>query len=406
MAAGVGKTYRMLQEGRQAQERGTRRRDRLPRAARPAGDGRARRGSRGRAAVCARRTAGSSSTRWTSTPSSRASPSSRSSTSSRTRTRPACATRSATRTSTRSSTPGIDVISTVNIQHLESLNDAIFELTGVRVRETFPDRILDEADEVVLVDLSPEELQERLRAGKVYPQERAEVALENFFRQENLAALRELVLREVAEDVEARRQPASARAAQPAGRRRAHPRADRATAEVAADPSPRLALVAAARRRDRRALGAPGPTRADRGGGDAARGSSPAREHPRHPFPRGGRRRSRRDGSHASPRSAARPTSSSARPTSGGGGDPPRLAALADGARAAGHRHPRHRRPAPSEEARPNERGQLSAAHGSRDRPAASESSSRSPAASSTRSSSTRRSGSRGPRTRRSCPPT
>ena len=64
---------------------------------------------------------------------------------------------------------GIDVISTVNVQHLESLNDAIFELTGVRVRETFPDRILDEADEVVLVDLSPEELQERLRAGKVYP---------------------------------------------------------------------------------------------------------------------------------------------------------------------------------------------------------------------------------------------
>jgi len=103
---------------------------------------------------------------------------------------------------------GTDVISTVNVQHLESLNDAIFELTGVRVRETFPDRILDEADEVVLADLSPQELQERLRAGKIYPPERAQVALENFFRTENLAALRELVLREVAEDVEARRQPA------------------------------------------------------------------------------------------------------------------------------------------------------------------------------------------------------
>ena len=100
---------------------------------------------------------------------------------------------------------GIDVISTVNIQHLESLNDVVFEVTGVRVRETFPDRMLDEADEVVLVDLSPQELQERLRAGKVYPKERAEVALQNFFRQENLAALRELVLREVAEDVGARR---------------------------------------------------------------------------------------------------------------------------------------------------------------------------------------------------------
>jgi two-component system sensor histidine kinase KdpD len=100
---------------------------------------------------------------------------------------------------------GIDVISTVNVQHLESLNDAIFELTGVRVRETFPDRILDQADEVVLVDLTPEELQERLRAGKVYSKERAQIALENFFRYENLAKLRELVLREVAEDVEARR---------------------------------------------------------------------------------------------------------------------------------------------------------------------------------------------------------
>jgi two-component system sensor histidine kinase KdpD len=100
---------------------------------------------------------------------------------------------------------GIDVISTVNIQHLESLNDAIFELTEVRVRETFPDGILDEADEVVLVDLSPEELRERLKAGKVYSKAQAEVALENFFRADKLGALRELVLREVAEDVEARR---------------------------------------------------------------------------------------------------------------------------------------------------------------------------------------------------------
>ena len=102
---------------------------------------------------------------------------------------------------------GIDVISTVNIQHLESLNDSIFELTGVRVRETFPDRILDEADEIVLVDLTPEALQERLRTGKVYKRERAEVALQNFFRLDNLGALRELALRELAEEVEARRQP-------------------------------------------------------------------------------------------------------------------------------------------------------------------------------------------------------
>jgi two-component system, OmpR family, sensor histidine kinase KdpD len=100
---------------------------------------------------------------------------------------------------------GIDVISTVNIQHLESLNDAIFELTDVRVRETFPDRILDEADEVVLVDITPEALQERLRAGKVYSADRADVALVNFFRADRLSALRELALREVAEDVETRR---------------------------------------------------------------------------------------------------------------------------------------------------------------------------------------------------------
>jgi two-component system sensor histidine kinase KdpD len=104
---------------------------------------------------------------------------------------------------------GIDVVSTVNVQHLESLNDAVCELTGVRVRETFPDRILDEADEVVLVDLAPEALQQRLEAGKVYSKERAQVALVNFFRHENLSALRELALREVAEDVEARRQPAA-----------------------------------------------------------------------------------------------------------------------------------------------------------------------------------------------------
>jgi two-component system sensor histidine kinase KdpD len=101
---------------------------------------------------------------------------------------------------------GIDVISTVNVQHLESLNDAIAELTDVRVRETFPDRILEQADEVVLVDLTPEALQQRLRAGKVYPRQRAEAALENFFRVEKLSALRELALREVAEDVEHRRQ--------------------------------------------------------------------------------------------------------------------------------------------------------------------------------------------------------
>jgi two-component system, OmpR family, sensor histidine kinase KdpD len=97
------------------------------------------------------------------------------------------------------------VYSTVNVQHLESLNDQIAEQTGTRVRETLPDDVLGAADEVVLIDLTPEALIERLRAGKVYPPERVETALNNFFRIENLAALREVALRQVAEEVEAKR---------------------------------------------------------------------------------------------------------------------------------------------------------------------------------------------------------
>jgi two-component system, OmpR family, sensor histidine kinase KdpD len=96
---------------------------------------------------------------------------------------------------------GIDVDSTVNVQHLESLNDQIAELTGVRVRETIPDDVLGRADEVVMIDITPEALVERLRAGKVYPSERIGPALNNFFRIENLAALREVALRQVAEEV-------------------------------------------------------------------------------------------------------------------------------------------------------------------------------------------------------------
>jgi two-component system sensor histidine kinase KdpD len=102
---------------------------------------------------------------------------------------------------------GIDVFSTVNVQHLESLNDQVAELTGVRVRETLPDAVLAAADEVVIVDLTPQALIERLRAGKVYQPERVPAALDNFFRAENLAALREVALRQVAERVEAHRLP-------------------------------------------------------------------------------------------------------------------------------------------------------------------------------------------------------
>jgi two-component system sensor histidine kinase KdpD len=100
---------------------------------------------------------------------------------------------------------GIDVFSTVNVQHLESLNDQVTQLTGTRVRETIPDEVLSAADEVVLIDLTPEALIARLRAGKIYPRERVPAALSHFFKIENLAALRETALRQVAEDVEVKR---------------------------------------------------------------------------------------------------------------------------------------------------------------------------------------------------------
>src|ERR1700754_4824519 len=100
---------------------------------------------------------------------------------------------------------GIDVFSTVNVQHLESLNDQVAELTGVRVRETVPDEELSKADEVVLIDLPPEDLVTRLKDGKVYEAARVPAALNGFFRVENLKAWREIALRQVAETVEARR---------------------------------------------------------------------------------------------------------------------------------------------------------------------------------------------------------
>jgi two-component system, OmpR family, sensor histidine kinase KdpD len=100
---------------------------------------------------------------------------------------------------------GSDVFSTVNVQHLESLNDQVAELTGTRVRETFPDPVLGSADEVVLIDLTPQALIQRLREGRVYPPERVEAALGGFFKVENLAALREVALRQVAEEVESKR---------------------------------------------------------------------------------------------------------------------------------------------------------------------------------------------------------
>ena len=223
------------------------------------------------------------------------------------------------------------MISTVNVQHLESLNDAIFELTGVRVRETFPDRILDDADEVVLVDLSPEELRERLRAGKVYPKERADGRSRELLQegQPGRAA--------GAGPPRGRRgrrgsPPApDPRAAQQAGRRRADPGPDRAAGEVAADPPACVAIRAAARRGDRLALGPAAGLRADRRRDDPACGAQAPGECPRDPLPGGGRRRSGRGGParrrrtrlHIRVRGHARRAPAR--------GDHPRVAAVADG---------------------------------------------------------------------------
>src|ERR1700676_4194013 len=97
---------------------------------------------------------------------------------------------------------GIDVYTTVNIQHIESLNDVIAQITGVRVRETVPDSIFDRADAIELVDVTPDDLIQRLKEGKVYVPQQAERALENYFSPGNLTALRELALRRTAERVD------------------------------------------------------------------------------------------------------------------------------------------------------------------------------------------------------------
>lgn len=99
---------------------------------------------------------------------------------------------------------GIDVFTTMNIQHLESLNDQVFQITGVRVRETIPDWVMQQADQVVMVDLTPRALLNRLARGVVYPPEKAQRAIEHFFQESTLVALRELALRQTAHEVEIR----------------------------------------------------------------------------------------------------------------------------------------------------------------------------------------------------------
>lgn len=99
---------------------------------------------------------------------------------------------------------GIDVMTTMNLQHLESLNDEIFQISGIRVRETVPDWVIKQADEVVMVDVTPEALLNRLKRGAVYAPDKAERALENFFKEQTLTALRELALRQAAHEVDVR----------------------------------------------------------------------------------------------------------------------------------------------------------------------------------------------------------
>jgi two-component system, OmpR family, sensor histidine kinase KdpD len=124
---------------------------------------------------------------------------------------------------------GISVWTTVNVQHLESLNDLVFQTTGIRQRETLPDRVFDEADDIELIDLPPDDLLARLRAGKIYIADQASTAVERFFRKENLMALREIALRRVADRVEAAAQ------ALPGDRSRARLAGDRLLVAVGPD---------------------------------------------------------------------------------------------------------------------------------------------------------------------------
>lgn len=143
---------------------------------------------------------------------------------------------------------GIDVFATMNIQHLESLNDQVWQMTAVRVRETVPDWIIRKADEVVMVDLTPRALLNRLRRGAVYAPDKARRALENFFKESTLVALRELALRETAHEVDARElgppEPASEQHEPPSG---PGPALQRLMVWITPDPSAAL-LIRRARR--------------------------------------------------------------------------------------------------------------------------------------------------------------
>lgn len=150
---------------------------------------------------------------------------------------------------------GIDVLTNMNVQHLESLNDTVCQVSGVRVRETVPDWVVKEADEVVMVDLPPQALLNRLRRGVVYPHEKAQQALENFFKEPTLVTLRELALRQTAHEVDIRQEPQKdsrlARSSllrnQPGSPTRSGASSDRLLIHITTDPST-AALIRRGRR--------------------------------------------------------------------------------------------------------------------------------------------------------------
>ena len=148
---------------------------------------------------------------------------------------------------------GIDVMTNMNIQHLESLNDQIFHITGVRVRETVPDWFVKSANEVVMVDATTGALLNRLKRGDIYAAEKAQKAMENFFKESNLTALRELALRQTAHELELREMaaiPEAAKespAASPASQKQAR---DRILIYLTADPSTSMLIRRARRRAD------------------------------------------------------------------------------------------------------------------------------------------------------------
>jgi two-component system, OmpR family, sensor histidine kinase KdpD len=141
---------------------------------------------------------------------------------------------------------GINVLTTMNIQHLESLNDQVWHLTGIRVRETIPDWVVQQADAVVMIDLTPRALLHRLERGVVYGREKAERAMQNFFRESTLVALRELALRQAAHEVEHRIVQDASTAAAADGRAKDHAQ-HRILVHVTADPQTAMLIRRAKR---------------------------------------------------------------------------------------------------------------------------------------------------------------